>query len=329
LTRQLLAFSRKQVQSLQVLDLNSVLQDLGRMLPRLIGEDIQLALVPGDHLGRVEADPVQIEQVVMNLATNARDAMPQGGKLLIETSNVELDEAYLGRHPIVPAGSYVLLTVTDSGGGIPGEHLPHIFEPFYTTKEKGKGTGLGLATVYGIVKQNGGYIWVYSEPGLGTTFKIYLPQAGAAARPKAPEARLAESPKGHETLLVVEDEEPVRRSEVEFLEFCGYRVLEATDGRDALRVAREYQGEIHLMVTDVVMPNMSGPDAASQIGNIRQDMKVLFVSGYANPAALRREAQDSPIPLLQKPFTLKLLACKIRQALTSQTPEHPRSVAMA
>jgi CheY-like chemotaxis protein len=315
LTRQLLAFSRKQMQSLQVLDFNNVLQDLGRMLPRLIGEDIQLELICGADLGKVKADPVQIEQIIMNLAANARDAMPQGGKLTLETTNVHLDEAYVHRRPIVPLGHYVLLTVTDSGHGIPPEHLPHIFEPFFTTKEEGKGTGLGLATVYGIVKQNGGFIWVYSEPGMGTTFKIYLPEVEMYASKSEPAERLLDSPKGNETLLLVEDEEAVRLPECEFLRFCGYTVLEAHDGRHALEVARAYDGNIHLMITDVVMPHMSGGEAATELRKERGSMKVLYVSGYANPTVLQHGVNNSDATLLQKPFTLKLLAQKVRQAL--------------
>ena len=206
LTRQLLAFGRKQMQTLQLLDLNLIIEDINKMLPRLIGEDIELVFVPGEKLGKVKADPVQIEQILMNLVANARDAMPKGGRLVIETASLRLDDAYVQEHSIVPPGDYVLLTVTDSGTGIAPEHLSHIFEPFYTTKEEGKGTGLGLATVYGIVKQNSGFIWVYSEPGMGTTFKIYLPRARQARLPLQPTLPAEGCPRGCETLLLAEDE---------------------------------------------------------------------------------------------------------------------------
>jgi two-component system cell cycle sensor histidine kinase/response regulator CckA len=315
LTRQLLAFSRKQMQSLQALDLNHVLRDLARMLPRLIGEDIELELHYGPDLGRVQADPVQIEQVIMNLAANARDAMPQGGKLTVATANIHVDEAYVHQRPLVPLGHYVLLTVTDSGRGISPEHLPHIFEPFFTTKDEGKGTGLGLATVYGIVKQSNGFIWVYSEPGMGTTFKIYLPQVGARCDQNPPTERLLDPSKGNETLLLVEDEEAVRVPECEFLRQCGYRVLEARDGRHALEVARAYQDEIHLMITDVVMPFMSGGEAATALCRERDTLKVLYVSGYANPTVLQHGVSNAETSLLQKPFTLRRLAQRVREVL--------------
>ena len=315
LTRQLLAFGRRQMQSLRVLDLNPVIQEIGRMLPHLIGEDIQLVVVQGNKLGKVKADLVQIEQILMNLAANARDAMPRGGKLIIETANVHLDEAYLQRHPMVPAGDYVRLTVTDSGNGIAPEHIGHIFEPFYTTKEEGKGTGLGLATVYGIVKQSGGFIWVYSEPGLGTTFKIYLPRVRQNVdQPYSPPS--AEKPfRGRETLLLAEDEVAVRQSEKEFLDANGYTVLEARDGEEALRVARNYSGNIHLMITDVVMPSMGGVKLAEQLSRERPEMKVLFVSGYAENTVLQHGTIDLAGQFLQKPFTLKSLAGKIREVL--------------
>jgi two-component system, cell cycle sensor histidine kinase and response regulator CckA len=316
LTRQLLAFGRKQMQSLQLVDLNAVLLEIGKMLPRLIGEDIQLVFVAGQNLDKVKVDPVQIEQIVMNLAANARDAMPSGGKLTIETSNAHLDETYRHRHSMVPPGDYVLLSVTDSGVGIPQETLTHIFEPFYTTKDEGKGTGLGLATVYGIVKQNGGFIWVYSEPGLGTAFKIYLPRAQSAIS----QARMApiaqqHSPHGYETLLLVEDEEAVRKSTREFLTRSGYTVLEASNGEEALRVSREYCGPIGLMISDVVMPQMSGPNLAERLAAERPRMKVLFVSGYAENTILRHGKIDVTACLLQKPFGLNALARKIRELL--------------
>jgi two-component system cell cycle sensor histidine kinase/response regulator CckA len=238
LTRQLLAFGRKQMQLLQVLDLNTVIGEITGMLPRLIGEDIEFVFLPGQDLGKVKADPVQIEQVVMNLAANARDAMTGGGTLTIETATVRVDESYVQRHSIVPAGDYVLLTVTDSGQGIAAEHLPHIFEPFHTTKQAGKGTGLGLATVYGIVKQNSGFVWVYSVPGLGTTFRLYLPRV----RSVSSEVRIAKpdesSPCGCETLLLVEHEASVRQASRQFLMRRGYKVLEARWGRCVAGFAR-------------------------------------------------------------------------------------------
>ena len=251
LTRQLLAFGRKQMQSLQFLDLNAIIEDINKMLPRLIGEDIELVFVPGQKLGKVKADPVQIEQVLMNLVANARDAMPKGGRLVIETASVQLDDSYVQEHSIVPPGEYVLLAVTDSGQGIKPEHLTHIFEPFYTTKDEGKGTGLGLATVYGIVKQNGGFIWVYSEPGLETTFKVYLPRALETLAVLRPSQTVEVCSGGCETVLLAEDEIAVRQSTREFLTLNGYIVIEAKNGTEALAIARRYKGPIHLMITDV------------------------------------------------------------------------------
>jgi two-component system, cell cycle sensor histidine kinase and response regulator CckA len=315
LTRQLLAFGRKQMQLLQVLDLNMVVGEIATMLPRLIGEDIQLVFTPGKDLGKVKADPVQIEQVVMNLAANARDAMPGGGTLSIETATVQVDESYVQRHAIVPPGAYVLLTVTDSGQGIGAEHLPHIFEPFYTTKEAGKGTGLGLATVYGIVKQNGGFVWVYSEPGLGTTFKVYLPRVQSLSEELRATKQIEDSPGGCETVLLVEDEASVRQASRQFLARSGYVVLEANDGEDALLVSRKHRGPIHLMVTDVVMPRMGGPRLAERLAEERPDMKVLFVSGYAENTVLQHGKIDVATRFLQKPFSLKALARKVREVL--------------
>ena len=315
LTRQLLAFGRKQVQTLQLLDLNSVIHEISRMLLRMIGEDIEFVFAPSENLGIVKADSIQIEQVLMNLAGNARDAMPFGGKLTIETIAVTLDEVYLQKHTIVPAGEYVLLVVTDTGLGIAPRHLPHIFEPFYTTKES-EGTGLGLATVYGIVKQSGGFVWVYSEVGMGTTFKIYLPRVHAEVGHLPSPAPAEEfAPSGCETLLLVEDEAAVRQSEREFLLLSGYIVLEAADGEDALRIAAKYRGTIDLMITDVVMPRMGGAKLAGQLRTLRSDMKVLFVSGYAEATVLRQGAIDLNTSFLQKPFSLKALARKIRELI--------------
>jgi two-component system cell cycle sensor histidine kinase/response regulator CckA len=319
LTRQLLAFGRKQVQSLQLVDLNWIVEEINKMLPRLIGEDIELIFAPGQNLGKVKADLVQIEQIVMNLAANARDAMPKGGKLTIETANVQLDEDYVQEHLIVPAGDYVLLAVTDSGTGIASEHMAHIFEPFYTTKEAGKGTGLGLATVYGIVKQNGGFVWVYSEPGLGTTFKIYLPRVQQGIEKIHSSKPIEISSKGCETVLLVEDELAVRQSTREYLMLNGYIVLEAKNGEDALCIARDYIPPIHMMITDVVMPNMGGAKLAGHLATERPSMKVLFVSGYAENTVLRHGAIDVTTRFLQKPFSLKTLARKIREVLEAET----------
>jgi two-component system, cell cycle sensor histidine kinase and response regulator CckA len=320
LTHQLLAFGRKQMQSLQLLDLNRVIREINEMLPRLIGEDIQLIFAPGEQLGKVKADPVQIEQIIMNLAANGRDAMPNGGKLTIETATAHLEESYTQRHSIVPPGEYVLLAVTDSGEGIAPEHVAHIFEPFYTTKAEGKGTGLGLATVYGIVKQNGGFIWVYSEPGLGTAFKIYLPCAPLEAEQKRPLRLMEELLSGSETLLLVEDEPAVRQAEREFLALHGYNVLEARDGEHAVSIAREYDGTIDMMITDVIMPHMSGAKLAEQLLLDRPAMKVLFVSGYAETTVLRHGAIDVTTRFLQKPFSLKMLGKKIREVLDAPVP---------
>ncbi len=317
LTRQLLAFSRKQPQALRVVELNQVICGIAKTLPRLIGEDIEFSFVPGKESGRVRVDPVQIEQVLMNLAANARDAMPQGGHLRIETSHVHLEGDYIhGKPAVIPIGNYALITISDDGSGIPREDLPHIFEPFYTTKPSGKGTGLGLATVYGIVKQNKGFVWVYSEPGSGTVFKIYLPCVKEHRR--QPEARSPESeiaPRGSETILLVEDEPAVRRATAEFLRLQGYKVLEAKDGVDALSVAQEHSETIHLLVTDVVMPNMSGGELAKKLGRLRPDTTFLFVSGYAGKTVIDHKVVNLQTNFLQKPYTLKQLALKIRGAL--------------
>ena len=318
LTRQLLAFSRKQIQDLQVLDLNRVVDDLSRMLPRLLGEDIELEIVPQPNLGKVRADAGQIEQILMNLAANARDAMPGGGKLLIETSTVRLDGKYAQRREAaVPAGDYVMLAVSDSGEGIAAEHLPHIFEPFYTTKSEGKGTGLGLATVYGIVKQSGGFIWVYSEPGMGTTFKVYFPLAmqSSPAPAPLPLSDIEQAPGGAETILLVEDEDAVRHSVSEFLSSSGYHVLEARDGESALRVAADYPDAIHMMISDVVMPHMSGGQLAECLSQERPEMKLLFVSGYAEQTVLSHGVLSLAGNFLQKPFGLATLAGKVRNVL--------------
>jgi PAS domain S-box-containing protein len=316
LTRQLLAFSRKQPQALCVVKLNAVVQTIAKTLPRLIGEDIDFSFAPDENLGPVRIDPVQLEQVLMNLAANARDAMPQGGHLQIETSDVRLDDDYIhGKPAVIPKGHYALITVSDEGHGIPAEDLPHVFEPFYTTKPSGKGTGLGLATVYGIVKQNNGFIWVYGEPGSGTIFKVYLPRVHE--RHHLSEIKETESQNelgGSETILLVEDEAAVRRATAEFLRLQGYNVIEARDGLDALALAQE-QTMIHLVVSDVVMPRMSGGALAKEVARVRPDTQFFFVSGYAGKTILDHKVVDLETNFLQKPYTLRQLSSKIRKAL--------------
>jgi len=315
LTRQLLAFSRRQVLAPQVLDLNTVVANIHKMLRRLIGEDVELILAPAQGLGRVKVDPGQIEQVLLNLAVNARDAMPHGGKIVIETGNVELDDSYAGGHFTLNAGSYVMLAVSDTGCGMDAETQSHIFEPFFTTKEQGKGTGLGLAMVYGIVKQSEGYIWVYSEPGRGTTFKIYLPRVDESPAPSKLVKVPGEQAGGAETILLVEDESSVRSLVRGVLETAGYTVLEARNGEDALVISNAHREHIHLLVTDVVMPKMSGPELAQQMAPLRREMKVLFMSGYADDAIVQHGVFDSNAGFLQKPFTPDVLARKVREIL--------------
>ena len=316
LTRQLLAFSRKQPRALRVADLNQVIAEVAKTLPRLIGEDIKFTFSPGEALGRVRVDPVQVEQILMNLASNARDAMPQGGNFRIETSNLMIGEHHVeGRQVAVPQGHYVLITISDDGTGILPEHLPHIFEPFYTTKASTKGTGLGLATVYGIVKQNRGFIWAYSEPHEGTVFKIYLPCVSARTQAEIEPAKPEKAAGGSETILIVEDEAAVREATAEFLTRQGYKVLAAKDGMDALSVAGSHASPIDLVVTDVVMPNMSGGQLAQEFAQRRSQTRILFVSGYAGKTVLDHKVFDLETNFLQKPYTLKQLSTKVREAL--------------
>jgi PAS domain S-box-containing protein len=314
LTKQLLAFSRKQVLAPQVLDLNGIVTELEPMLRRLIGEDIDLVTAPARGLGNVKADPAQIKQILFNLVVNARDAMPQGGKLTIETENVELDEHYARLHPDVAAGTYVMLAVTDTGVGMDPETRSRIFEPFFTTKPAGLGTGLGLATVYGIVKQSNGAISVYSEPGLGTAFKVYLPRvlepADAVAAVPAAGVR-----GGSETILLVEDNEMVRTLTCEILKRQGYTVVEAQHGADALDLARRYHGPIHLLLTDVVMPEMSGPELVSRLAPLRPQMKIVYMSGYTADAIDHQGMLDEGIEFLAKPIGLDTLVRKLREVL--------------
>ncbi len=315
LTQQLLAYSRRQVIKPEVLDLNTVVADMGNMLPRLLGEDIELAIMNSPELGRVKADRGQIEQVILNLAVNARDAMPRGGKLTIETTDVELDENYTCQHAGVQPGSYVMLAITDTGCGMDAETRSHIFEPFFTTKEMGKGTGLGLATVFGIVKQSDGHIWVYSEPGHGTTFKLYLPRIEEAVEEVPMNQAVSRSLLGSETVLLVEDEEAVRELVRESLQRNGYTVLQARDGAEAVEICEKRAGPIHVMVTDVVMPGMSGRELASRLGPRHPEMKVLYVSGYTENAIVHHGVLDPGAAFLQKPFRPADLAHKVRELL--------------
>jgi hypothetical protein len=317
LTRQLLTFSRQQVLEPRVLDLNSVVANVDKMLRRVIGEDIELVTILVPDLGPVKADPGQLEQVMLNLAVNSRDAMPQGGKLTIETANVELAEASSHRHGELSPGKYVVLAVSDSGCGMTEETQAHIFEPFFTTKDQGKGTGLGLAMVYGIVKQSGGSVWVYSEVGRGTTFKVYLPQVNEKVTAQVPRPPPPVLTRGWETILLVEDEEPVRSLVRSVLEAGGYVVLEARHGEDALVVAEMHKGPIQLLVTDVVMPEMSGPELAEHLAPFHREMKVLYMSGYTEDAIQHHGVLASRTAYLPKPFTPETLARKVREVLNA------------
>ncbi|HVI80775.1 MAG TPA: PAS domain S-box protein, partial [Candidatus Acidoferrum sp.] len=315
ITRQLLAFSRKQVLSPRVISLNDILLNLDSLLRRLIGEDVEVMTVPAADLGRVKADPSQLEQVIMNLALNARDAMPNGGNLTLETANTYLDESYAHQHqPVVP-GRYVMLAVSDTGEGMNAETQARIFEPFYTTKEVGKGTGLGLSMVYGIIKQSGGYIWVYSEPNRGTTFKVYLPRVDQPPEAGAIETTGNRVLRGTETILLVEDDEQIRQLSSSVLAHCGYNVLVAGTPEQALELCKANQDKIRLLVTDVVMPRMNGKQLADQILKSCPDLKVLYVSGYTNNAIVHYGVLESGLHFLAKPFTLSALVAKVREVL--------------
>jgi two-component system, cell cycle sensor histidine kinase and response regulator CckA len=316
LTHHLLAFGRRQIMEMTVLDLNTLLKDLDKMLHRVIGEDIVLTYRLSDDIGKIRVDPGQMEQVILNLAVNARDAMPSGGKLTIETSNAELDEAYAHTHIGSKPGRYVMLSVSDTGMGMTPEIRERAFDPFFTTKEKGKGTGLGLSTCYGIVKQSGGNIWAYSEPDRGTTFKIYLPHVDESLKEAKEEEKTVEILKGDETILAVEDEIEVRKLVAQILMGQGYRVIEASDGEEAIKAARENSGnKIHLLLTDVVMPGMSGRELAEILVPQHPGLKILYMSGYTDNAIVNHGVLDEGVNYIQKPFTLDALARKVREVL--------------
>jgi two-component system, cell cycle sensor histidine kinase and response regulator CckA len=317
LVRQLLAFSRQQMLQPRVLDLKEILERTRATLERLIGEELSLKVSIEDSLGYIEADPGQIEQVLLNLAVNARDAMPKGGRLTVTASNIELGESDKRKHePIVP-GKYVMLTVEDTGCGMDPKTQSRIFDPFFTTKEVGKGTGLGLATVYGIVKQTRGYIWVYSEVGQGTVFKIYLPRIERSLQPV--EQKIPDLPvvKGWETILFAEDSESLREMTREYLQSVGYTVLAAASGKEALQRAEDFGGTIHLLLTDVVMPELNGPELAEQIASLRPGIKIIFTSGYASETIARRGALDPAVAFIPKPYRPKALARRIREVLNA------------
>jgi len=316
LTNQLLTFSRRQILDMKVLDLNTIVRGLEKMMGRVIGEDIEMFTVLDDRLGRVKTDPGQIEQVILNLVVNARDAMPAGGKLAIETANVVLDETYARTHIGVTRGSYVMLSVSDTGCGMSPEIKELIFEPFFTTKEEGKGTGLGLSTIYGIVKQSGGNIWVYSEPGRGTTFKIYLPRVEEETGALPVQDETDHLPKGNENVLLVEDDPSLRALAARVLRYQGYKVLEATNGHEAIGIAREkFQERIHLLLTDVVMPHMGGRELVKRMKTLHSEIKVLFISGYTDHVITYHTGLKPGTPFLQKPFSPTALAKKVREVL--------------
>jgi PAS domain S-box-containing protein len=318
ITRQLLAFSRKQVLSPRIIDLNDIVLNLDSLLRRLIGEDIEVLTVPARDLGSVTADPGQIEQVIMNLALNARDAMPRGGKLTLETANVELDATHTREHHSLEPGRYVMLAVTDTGMGMSPEVQARIFEPFFTTKEVGKGTGLGLSTVYGIIKQSGGYIWVYSEPGRGTTFKIYFPRVEMPAQEAGNDTGSGGVQRGTETIVLVEDDSQLRDLTSSVLSQCGYRVLVASSPEEGLAISKANHREMRLLITDVVMPRMNGRQLAEQVLRIAPEARVLYISGYTNDAIVHYGVLDEGLWFLPKPFTLAALINKVREILDTK-----------
>jgi CheY-like chemotaxis protein len=320
---QLLAFSRKQIIDPQVLDLNAVVAQTDKMLQRTLGEDIKIRTLLASDLWPIKVDPAQIEQTLVNLAVNARDAMPAGGQLTIETANVVLDKDYVAQHFETRPGQYVLLAVSDTGMGMSRDVLAHIFEPFFTTKEQGKGTGLGLATVFGIVKQNGGDIQVYSEEGVGTTFKIYLPRAEAAPAAATPKEQIDDIPRGTETILLVEDEPVVREVVRRVLHEQGYTLLEAQDAQEALHLAARFSGTIHLLLTDVVMPGMSGKALAQQLTQTYPKLKILFMSGYTDNAIVHHGVLEPGTAFIHKPFSAAALARKVRRVLDAGSAKQP------
>lgn len=315
LTKQLLAFSRMQVLQPRVMNLNAVIDDMSKLLPRLIGEDMELAVRTASDLGMIRVDASQMEQMIMNLAVNARDAMPNGGRLILETSNADLDAAYNSTHPIVKPGRYVLLAVSDTGTGMDAETQAHIFEPFFTTKAPGKGTGLGLATVYGVVKQSGGFIWVYSELGKGTSFKIYFPRVDQPEDKSTTQLPFVEAPRGTETILLAEDEQDVREVAREFLESGGYTVIEAHNGAEALRLANENKSSIDLLVTDMVMPGMTGRELAQRLQHQHSGLGVIYMSGYTEHAAAETVKMEANMRLLTKPFSRGSILRAVQEAL--------------
>jgi two-component system, cell cycle sensor histidine kinase and response regulator CckA len=318
LTSQLLAFSRKQILQPEIMYLGAAIADMSTMLRRLIGEDIELTTFADPNLGMIHADPGPIQQIVMNLTVNARDAMPQGGKLIIEATNVDLDACSVRTRPMMEEGPYVLLAISDNGIGMDVATRSRIFEPFFTTKEKGKGTGLGLSTVYGIVKQSNGFIWVYSEPGKGTTFKIYFPKMKGEPNRSAEFGKHSQQDEGSETVLLVEDEKSVRALAGRILRERGYNVIQAGDGIEALRVARDFNGNIDLILTDVVMPGISGRTLVTRLESMRPGIKSLFMSGYTDNAIVDHGILDSKVAFLQKPFTVQSLAHKVREVINSK-----------
>jgi len=320
-TRHLLEFGRKQILHPLQINHNDIVIDMNKMMHRLIGEDIVLRAKLHPALKKIKADPEQTEQVLLNLVVNARDAMPQGGNLTIETANVELDQEYAGKHVGVLPGKYVVLAVSDTGVGMNYETQARIFDPFFTTKEKGKGTGLGLSTVYGIVKQSGGNIWVYSEVGRGTTFKVYLPQMEAAAATREEPEQESRIPGGSETILLLEDEETVRKLTRQILELAGYKVFEAARGQEAVRMC-EANPTFDLLLTDVVMPEISGKEVADRVVEMRPAVKVVFMSGYTDVAIVHHGVLDANVEFIQKPFTPAALAKKIREVLDSNGRLH-------
>ncbi|MGH9856543.1 MAG: response regulator, partial [Acidobacteriota bacterium] len=313
LTNQLLAFSRKQIISPKILDLNQTISEIEKILHRLVGENVDLSIIFSEGLGHIKADPGQIEQLMINLVVNARDAMPEGGKLTVEITNVELDENYAFNHAVVKPGRYVMLAITDTGCGIDEATLTRIFEPFFTTKEEGKGTGLGLSTVYGIVKQSGAHIWVYSQLAIGTTFKIYFPRVDEELEKVIAPATAADLTGRGEVILLVDDNQSVRTAVGTYLEMKGYQVFSAGSGKEALEISRKEKGPIHLIVTDMVMPEMTGPQLVSQIISERPQLKVLFMSGYTDESIKRSGMLQAGAAFLQKPASMESLLRKIRE----------------